>query len=307
MNPEYPIYIISKGRAESRLTSKSLEAMRVPYRIVIEPQEYAEYSSVICRSKILTLPFSNLGQGSIPARNWVLDHARASGVRRHWIMDDNISGFARLQNNMKIKVASGTILKAAEDFVDRYVNVPIAGLQYDYFAKRKFGSRLPPFALNTRVYSCLLIDNTIKHRWRGRYNEDTDLCLRVLKDGDCTILFYAFLQLKVPTMQMAGGNTDTIYNTGDNRREFAESLVDQHPDVARLTQKFGRWHHHVDYSQFRRNQLIRRPGCTIKQGVNEYGLLLKTVRAVDSVTIPVDSTANQITAEHPTEQESLFI
>jgi hypothetical protein len=40
MNPRYPVYIISKGRWDSRLTSKALETINVPYRIVIEPQEY---------------------------------------------------------------------------------------------------------------------------------------------------------------------------------------------------------------------------------------------------------------------------
>ena len=71
INPKYPVYIISKGRWESRLTAKALEAMRVPYRIVVEPQEYDKYAAVIPERKILRLPFSNLGQGSIPARNWV--------------------------------------------------------------------------------------------------------------------------------------------------------------------------------------------------------------------------------------------
>ena len=75
MNPTHPVYIISKGRWESRLTSKALELMNVPYKIVIEPQEYEQYASVIHTSKILVLPFSNLGQGSIPARNWVWEHS----------------------------------------------------------------------------------------------------------------------------------------------------------------------------------------------------------------------------------------
>ena len=99
MNPRYPIYIISKGRWESRLTSKALETMRVPYRIVIEPQEYPHYAAVIDPTKILTLPFSNLSQGSIPARNWVWDHACAEGHARHWILDDNIRYFYRLYKN----------------------------------------------------------------------------------------------------------------------------------------------------------------------------------------------------------------
>lgn len=69
--PKYPIYVISKGRWESRLTSKALEQLHVPYHIVIEPQEYDNYAEVIAPEKIYVLPFSNLGQGGIPARNWV--------------------------------------------------------------------------------------------------------------------------------------------------------------------------------------------------------------------------------------------
>ena len=56
---------------------------------------------------------------------------------------------------------------------------------------------------------------------------------------------------------MKGGNTDTIYNTGDNRREFAESLAQQHPDVAKVVFRYGRWHHDVDYRRFKINKLTR--------------------------------------------------
>ena len=52
MNPKYPIYIISKGRWESRLTVKELERMQVPYHIVIEPQEYDRYVEVINKKNI---------------------------------------------------------------------------------------------------------------------------------------------------------------------------------------------------------------------------------------------------------------
>ena len=53
MNPKYPIYIISKGRWKSRKTSKELERIKVPYYIVIEPQEYDNYASVINPKKII--------------------------------------------------------------------------------------------------------------------------------------------------------------------------------------------------------------------------------------------------------------
>ena len=56
MNPKYPIYIVSKGRWESRLTSKSLERMKVPYYIIVEEQEYEKYITTISKKKVLILP-----------------------------------------------------------------------------------------------------------------------------------------------------------------------------------------------------------------------------------------------------------
>lgn len=272
MNPEYPVYIISKGRWEKRLTARSLEKIGVPYHIVIEPQELDQYSAVIEPSKILTLPFSNLGLGSIPARNWVWEHSIAAGAKRHWILDDNIDGFYRLNYNLKTPITSGTIFRSAEAFVDRYTNVAKAGFNYFMFASRK--TVMPPYYLNTRIYSCILLRNDLPHRWRGRYNEDTDLSLRILKDGHCTILFNAFLAMKSQTMTQKGGNSDELYK-GDGRLQMAESLVEQHPDVTRVSWKWDRWQHHVDYSQFKANKLILRPAAVIKPGVDNFGMVLE--------------------------------
>jgi hypothetical protein len=276
MNTKYPIYIISKGRAYTRFTSRTFEEMGVPYRIVIEPQEYDKYAAVIDPKKILVLPFSNLGQGSIPVRNWVWEHSISEGHKRHWVMDDNIRYFYRLNRNKKVRVKDATILRATEDFSDRYENVKMAGLNYAFFCPAEL--KRPPYYVNTRIYSCILLNNDIPHRWRGRYNEDTDLSLRILKDGYCTILFNAFLCGKMATMTMKGGNTEEVYAKNqqefDNRRTFAESLKAQHPDVVEITMKWGRWHHHVDYSVFR-HQLKLKDGLVIPKGVNEYGMTFR--------------------------------
>jgi len=275
MNPRYPIYIISKGRWDTRLTSKALEKMRVPYRIVIEPQEHFEYSSFIDSDKILQLPFRDLGQGSIPARNWVWEHALEEKHDRHWIMDDNMDGFARLYKNYRYPVESGSIFRAAEDFVDRYENVALAGFQYRFFTSPR-SPTMRPYKLNTRIYSCILINNHIDFRWRGRYNEDTDLSIRALKAGWCTILFYAFLCNKTGTMIMKGGNTEDLYQ-GDGRLDMAQSLVDQHPDIVRITRKWGRWQHEVNYEPFKRNKLIKKSDLNIPEGINNYGMVLVDV------------------------------
>lgn len=275
MNPQCPIYIISKGRWESRLTSKALERMKVPYHIVVEPQEHDQYAAVIDEKKILTLPFSNLGQGSIPARNWVWEHALKRKAARHWILDDNIRGFYRCYDNREIRVECGNIFRAAEDFVNRYTNVAISGFQYYMFLPRK--TVVPPYWLNTRIYSCILIKNDIPYRWRGRYNEDTDLSLCALKDGWCTILFNAFLAYKLPTMKMKGGNTDELYKD-DGRLKMAESLQEQHPDVVDVSYRWNRWQHSVDYRLFKKNKLKLRPGVVIPDKENNYKMVFKEFR-----------------------------
>jgi hypothetical protein len=270
-NPRYPVYIISKGRWESRLTSKALEKMNVPYHIVIEPQEFDQYAAVIDPAKILVLPFSNLGQGSIPARNWVWEHSIQQGAERHWILDDNIHYFCRLNNNIKARFDTGVCFVSSEDFVDRYCNIAMAGMQYEFLAPR-INNGMSPFVLNTRVYSCILIKNDIPYRWRGRYNEDTDLSLRVLKDGWCTVLFYAFLAKKHQTLSMIGGNAELYKDNG--RLLMAQALQKLHPDVVTITRKWGRWQHQVDYRPFKNNRLIKKEGVIIPLGVNNYGMVL---------------------------------
>jgi DNA-directed RNA polymerase subunit H (RpoH/RPB5) len=275
MNPRYPIYIISKGRWESRLTSKVLEKMKVPYHIVIEPQEYEKYAHVIDPQKILILPFSNLGQGSIPARNWIWEYSINKEQRRHWIIDDNIYNFRRWNHNRKLIVNSDAIFKPMEDFIDRYKNIALAGPNYEMFVKQKYPDC--PFRLNVRIYSCILINNELSYRWRGRYNEDTDLSLRVLKDGWCTVLFQAFLITKAVTMTLKGGNTDELYKQDDSfdgRLEMAKSLWMQHPDVVKITRKWGRWQHQVDYRLFKKNRLIKKEPEKQYEGINNYGMIL---------------------------------
>jgi hypothetical protein len=78
-------------------------------------------------------------------------------------------------------------------------------------------------------------------------------------------------------MRMKGGNTDQLY-ADDGRKKMAEALAEMHPDVAKVTKKFGRWHHQVNYRPFKRNKLIRKAGLKIPKGINNYGMTLTTVK-----------------------------
>jgi hypothetical protein len=284
MNPKYPIYIVSKNRWENGTTYKAFERMGVPYYIVVEKDQYEKYCSVIDKSKVLILPekylneydtFDKLGRtkstGPGAARNFCWDHSMKNGFAWHWVFDDNVSGFCRLNNNRKIPVADGTIFKVMEDFCERYENIAIAGPNYRFFVPDR--NVVPPYILNWRVYSMLLIRNDIPYRWRGRYNEDTDLSIRAMKDGWCTIQFNAFLGDKIGTQKMSGGNSEDFYFK-EGTEAKSKMLVAMHPDITKLIEYCGRCHHKVDYSQFKKNKLKRKPGIVIEDGINNYGMKL---------------------------------
>jgi len=277
---KYPICIISKGRHESMLTSRSLAELEINHYIAIEPQDEENYEEALDTFNLrdyvtlIILPFSNHGDGPGRARNYWWKYAKEvldSG--RHWVMDDNIEYFFRLNHNKRIKVTSPYEAKllfcSCEEFVDRYKNVAMAGLSYDFLVVPT--SKRPPYVPNTRIYSCNLIDNNCPHKWRGRYNEDTILSLDILKSGLCTIQFNHLLQGKCTTQTIKGGNTDEFYHTEGNLDKDSwrdgtmnatgtlnksKMLVDTHPDVAKLVWEYDRWHHKVDYRPFQRNKLI---------------------------------------------------
>ena len=274
MTPKYPIYIVSKGRSDTRLTSKALETMGVPYFIVVEPQQRADYEAVIDPAKVLSLPRGDHGCGPGLARNWAWEHSILLGAERHWVMDDNIQAFYRFNHNRQIRAETGSIFRAMEDFVDRYENIYISGPQYFMFVARK--EKYPPYCLNTRIYSCNLILNRIPYRWQGKYNEDTDLSLQVLKDGFCTCQFNAFLQWKMPTQTVKGGCTAEFYGKEGtiNKSRLLELM---HPDVARVSWKFNRWHHEVNYEPFKKNKLIRKVGLLLPESNDEYGMTLTEI------------------------------
>lgn len=282
--PQFPIYIVSKGRHDTRKTAKWLELMSQPYAIVVEANEYELYRRSCSRSlcEVITLPDSykeeydtfwpraedgKVGPGA--ARNFAWDHSIQRGFAWHWVMDDNIEAFGRINRNLYVPCKTPAIFRAAEDFCLRFGNLAQAGFNYDFFAKTR--TKLPPYVLNTRIYSCLLIRNDIPYRWRGRYNEDTDLSLRILKDGWATVQFNAFIQQKSTTQTTKGGNTDEFYSS-EGTLPKSKMLEDMHPDVAKVVYKFNRWHHQVNYAPFKGNDPDYR-GCD-KHGVDNYGMIL---------------------------------
>lgn len=268
----YPIFVPSKGRADACLTMRALDRVGLDYRVVVEEPEHDAYAAQVGEERILVLPHRD--EGLVVTRNWIWDYAQALGTPKFWTMDDNIFGFFRYNRNLKVPCGDGTFLTCLEDFSDRYANLPICGMNYFMFVSRK--TPVPPITFNTRVYSNMLIQTDAAgpdgtpYRNEGFYNDDTDLCLRILKDGFCTALFNAFLIDKQRTMTHGGGMTE--HYLGDGRCKMADELRRKHPDVTTITRKWGRWQHHVDYRPFRHNSLERIVDLDRFPKVDNYGM-----------------------------------
>jgi hypothetical protein len=282
---QFPIFIPTLGRSDTRMTMKALDRMGVEqWFAVVEPQEYDAYAEHIDPKHLLVLDLAykqkyrtldgfgtTKSVGSGAARNFIWDTAIKMGHPWHWIMDDNIRQFCRYNNNIYHEVLSPVFFRIMEDFCLRYENVAMAGPNYCMFVARK--KHYNPIIMNTRIYSCNLIRNDVPFRWRGRYNEDTILSLDMLTAGWCTVQFNTFLQEKQPTQTMKGGNMIEIYKHGTKDKTMM--LVREFPQYARPVYKFSRFHHHVDYTSFKKaNKLKRKRGVEIPTEPNDYGLEL---------------------------------
>lgn len=252
---KHPIYIISKGRWENPQTANFLKEEGIPFTIAVEPQEYDQYCEAIGEEYIGKLPFSNLGLGSYPARNWCWENSIERGYDWHFLFDDNIRGFYKLNHGERINCNAMPALLTLQNLVERYENLDLAGYNYGYFAGKWTNK---PFFINTHVYSGMLIKNSIPHRWRLKYNEDVDLNLQILHNRRCTLSLNAYLIKKTSTVvKMKGGNQDELYKNNDPKKKIlkSRSLEMVWPKYVRVVKKYNRPHHQVSWGKFFKHPL----------------------------------------------------
>ena len=285
---KYPIYILSKGRWEKRFTVNALNEMNVDFKICVEPKEYDNYVKYVDKHNILKLPenFSEQNKGGIPVRNWIWQHAVDNGHSKHWIIDDNIAGFYRWELNTQKKVKNPLFFRILEDYADQFDNVYLSSPQ-SYCFVPKNSRQHKGILINSRCYSCILIDhrldNILEERWRGRYNEDTDLTLRVLSKGYCTLLYQHYLIDKLTSGKVKGGNTDTIYDGGSHKGYQAkyDELKNNWPDIVKLKNNShvdGRPHHHINYTKLFKQKLI------LKNEIkNDYGIIFEKPDEIEEI------------------------
>ncbi len=250
---KYPVYIVSKGRYENPITANCFIRDGVDFKIVVEPQEYEEYCKSVGTKYVLQLPFANLGVGSYPARNFCWEHSQKEKHKRHWVFDDNISKFRRITQGKRIECNAKKAIEILEEFTDRYENIAITGFNYTSFVIPGTSDNIP-FRLNVHAYSAMLIKNNMPYKWRLKYNEDVDICLQVLHNKLCTVLFNAFTVDKTSTTaKMKGGNQTELYKGNAYEKKFLKtrSLEEVWPQYVTTKIRYDRPHHFINWMQFK--------------------------------------------------------
>jgi len=222
------------------------------YLIAVEPQEAKNYIKKLGKHRVLVLPFSNLGLGSYPARNFCWEHAKQNGYKYHWLFDDNIRNFDKWINGKRTHYRN---INDAIIYVEKYANntnIDILGFEEPNFVVKP---PKKPFKHNCHVYSAMLIKNSLPYRWRLKYNEDIDLCLQVLHNKGTTASCVYYMADKMSTSdKMKGGNQDELYKGNDPRKKLlkAKMLEAVWPQYAKTVIRFNRHHHFVDWKVFQK-------------------------------------------------------
>lgn len=302
--PKYPIYVISYKRADIKKcrTIYHLNEMEVNHYLVIEEHQEFDYDLMLSNapnggkySTIRTFKRrpEEEGKGGIPARNWCWDDSVLSGYEKHWILDDNIDGFYRKYKNSMILIKKGgACFRVLEDYANRFKYIGILG--HGYKSDVKGISRQRPIVRsNTKVYSSILINNDLRTKlgdgdgWRGKYNEDIDLCIRTIENGLCTMINELFIINKMSTSTVKGGNSD-IYS-GDGFLQKLHQLRESFPEywdkkIIKSSNKLkGHIHHDIVWEKINGSNITPQysddwiPNTSVfdsTRSCKEYGMVL---------------------------------
>lgn len=268
LKPKYPIYVISYQRYKTFWTIKSLEEMDIKYFIVIKEREYEDYKSslerhnyknyeIIAMSEEFERQQNELNNhGGIPQRNKCWSHAKENGFTSHWIVDDNIDGFFIYHKQRRVPFNHYSFFTHLENFRDSIVE-PIGLLSPNYTWDFPEIDHRVPFTVNTKNYSCILVNHELLERknivWRKTYNEDVRLTLDCLMNRIRTIGMNQFLIKKMRTGQCKGGNEE-IYkkHTLDGFKLKYDEIKEEYPKyISSITKhKDGRSHHKLNLKEF---------------------------------------------------------
>jgi glycosyltransferase involved in cell wall biosynthesis len=222
---------------------------------VVEPQESAEYVAQYGTDRVLVLPKDN--QGILFSRNFCKRHARDSGAKWHWQIDDDLISFSRrvgiFEGKFKAKRCDALeALLGVQSFVTQFKNVAAACPK----AQGAVFNEPRPFIVNQLIYTCGLFRTDVDAWWRV-IPGDTDYSLQVLKQGWVTLLCFQYLQHSASSDAIAGGMQESRGGS-KGRLNHLRNLKKLWPNDISLVEcnHFGKSSGRARWSQFKQLPIL---------------------------------------------------
>tara|TARA_Y100000310_G_scaffold271100_1_gene285406 strand:+ start:220 stop:1023 length:804 start_codon:yes stop_codon:yes gene_type:complete len=222
MNPEYPVYILSKGRADNCITANNLiQANCTNFKIVVEPQDYDKYNFYYDKAYLLKLDKNN--QGVAYVRQYIKDYDKSE---YHWALDDDLKFKKRIYilamgAYKNIPYNPLEMFREVEAYVKKYKNIGLAGFRNSVWAFKQKND----ISFNKQVASCVLVKKNTNAQYNKNIIEDTDYCMQLLTLNYCTVIFNRLLYDAPSQGKEKGGNTNELYH--HKITELQQALVNK--------------------------------------------------------------------------------
>jgi hypothetical protein len=245
-----PIFIPSKGRPVVGFLLKELLATSLEWYYVVEPQEQAAYAALMPVDRLIVLPDNNKGIAFV--RNFILDRCRTSGSPWFWMLDDDITGFYRVEHRRNVRTSITTVLEQAEASIaalsDRF-SVGQYALEYQQYA----WSSTKKYRVNSYCDVCVAINTAVKAAYREYVNlkEDRDFTLQVITSGFSSVRV-CDLAFSAPKNGSNAGGLKPVYGTPDRESTANRRMVELWGNTICkiVVKKNGREDVKIDWSRF---------------------------------------------------------
>lgn len=238
--PNYPIVIVSKGRAGHAPFIERLQNAGIPYDLVLEKEDVKPYCLAYEGMRhIEVLKKSNMGCGY--CRHFALKHMRKTYGGWFWKFDDDIEKFSAYdyKNRRFVPITFAQFIQKGEAIIRHYQN-KVQSLGIVGFRQSSFGITKEPIIPNTRVITIVAVNSD---RVRINYDRklvamsDEDFLIRAFKQGISTIKINHYMYTTPYSGsigQIGGFDWQKI-----KKSKYVKMVEKKHPDVVKFISKDG--------------------------------------------------------------------
>lgn len=175
-----PIFIATKGRADTCTTAQKLLAEGTLFTLVVEPQDAAAYAKVFGVGVNMVVLLEN-NKGVSYARNHILGLARELCMTWFWMLDDDIKDMFTVESKKLVRKPFTEVMASAERVIEKLDNVAVGAMEYGQYA----WAAKKESVLNSYCDVAVLINvkKTQHIQYREACKEDRDFVLQCLASG----------------------------------------------------------------------------------------------------------------------------